>query len=178
MAELLLAHQIVTGDKNMVLLEFRLSEEILREDRRFNPGMADTGALSETYFCMPVRMKIGCAELLEMPVRSQGKEPSYWLPLPLLDVATTGLEAVKEAKQKERAVYSLPGSGSRLYFEVNGNEVSVYSQVNGRSARANYDKLLQAFNKFVLKVREVLKHEVPELMNHPYWGKWLKSEIE
>ncbi len=165
-------------DKNLVILEFQLDENIIREDRKFNPGTADTGVLSETYFCMPVRLKIGSVELLEIPVGSRVQKSSPWLSLPILDIATTGLEAVKEAKRRGASVYSLPGSGSRLYFRMIGDEVSAYSQVNGREARTHYNQLLQAFEDFASRVRHVLMEKVPDLENHSYWGKWLKRQVE
>lgn len=161
---------------NLVALEFQRDDNVVKENRESSPGSADAGVLSETYFVLPVSLIIGGVELLETPARSSGEQPPSWLPIPILDMATAGLDAVKEAKKKGNSMYSLSGFGSRLYFNMSGNEVVVYSQVNGREARTSYGQLLNAFERFALEVRCFLIKNVPELREHPYWGRWLSGK--
>jgi hypothetical protein len=35
---------------------------------------------------------------------------------------------------------------------------------------------LAAFEHFASTVKEVLSRKVPELQEHPYWGKWLREK--
>ncbi len=177
-----------------ILLDFLTDEMIMAEEKGANPGQADAAELQHTYFIMPIRLKSGAEELLEIPLAkdqqqvwsgdSSGnslhpilKERPFdpWFPLPLLDVATTGLEKIRGVHQKGTSIYSLPGSGYRLSFQMSGKDVSVHSEVNGRTSRIQYVDLLHAFEEFASKVREYLSHEVPELKAHPFWKEWLEQ---
>ena len=102
--------------------------------------------------------------------RQGGASP--WLALPILHVATVGLAQVRALNQSGRTVYSLPGTGLRLYFARSGKELAIHSEVNGRTGRVGYEVFLQAFETFASTVRELLKREVPELQGHPQWGAW------
>ena len=176
----------------MVLLEFQVDRTVLAEDKESNPGAAEAAALQETYFVMPVRLAIENVELLQMPMGEQqvwvGKPgeqglarmqrealASKWLPLPLLNVSTVGVEKVREARQNRVSTYSLPASGWRLRFERSGENICIHSEVNGGSGCARYEEVLHAFEDFASKVRNVLRREIPELNDHPYWGKWLNE---
>jgi len=159
----------------MVLLEFQLDRNVLDDDRATDLGTADAGALQETYFLMPVRLKVSEAELLKMPPGGRGRLTSPWLTLPILHVATVGLHKVKEARESGTSTYTLPGSGWRLRFAVSGQDISVYSEVSEQGSCARYEELLQAFEHFASTVREVLSRETPELKEHPQWGRWLKT---
>jgi hypothetical protein len=79
---------------------------------------------------------------------------------------------VRALNQSGRTVYSLPGTGLRLYFARSGKELAIHSEVNGRTGRVGYEVFLQAFETFASTVRELLKREVPELQGHPQWGAW------
>ena len=177
-----------------ILLDFIPDEMVMAEDKSSAPSQADAAELQHTYFIMPIRLKSGAEELLEIPPAkdqqqvwsgdSSGnslhpilKERPFdpWFPLPLLDVATTGLEKIREVHQKGTSIYRLPGAGYRLSFQMSGKDVFVHSEVNGRTSRIQYVDLLHAFEEFASKVREYLSHEVPELKAHPFWKEWLEQ---
>ena len=161
-----------------MLLEFQVDEGALAADRKIDPHTADAAALQETYFLMPTRLQVHQEELFAVPFKDQQKYASPWLALPLLHVATVGLQKVKDTGKQGQAIYTLPGSGWRLRFEACGQDVSIHSEVNGRQSCVQYAELLAAFEHFASTAREILSREVPELQHHPYWGKWLENESE
>jgi hypothetical protein len=158
-----------------MLLEFQVDEEALAADRKIDPRTADAAALQETYFLMPTRLQVQQEELFAVPPKDQRKHASPWLELPILHVATVGLQKVKEIGKQGQSIYTLPGSGWRLRFEACGQDVLIHSEVNGRQSCVHYTELLAAFEHFASTTRAVLSHKVPELQDHPYWGKWLRE---
>jgi hypothetical protein len=136
----------------------------------------DNAALQETYFLMPTRLQVHQEELFAVPPKGQQKYSSPWLELPILHVATVGLGKVKDICKQGQSMYTLPGSGWRLRFEACGQDVMIHSEVNGRQGCVRYAELLAAFEHFASTAREVLRHKVPELQEHPYWGKWLREK--
>ncbi|MDQ3705892.1 MAG: hypothetical protein M3437_11830 [Chloroflexota bacterium] len=179
----------------MCILEFKVDEAILREDTKGGLHIANSAALQHTYFEMPVRFNVAGVELLEKPIAAhtqlwisdphtrnnvpvqRGLAPSPWLSLPILHVATIGLERVQEAWESGTSTYSLPG-GSHLSFERSGEDLIVYSGLNGQRSRANYHQILHAFLNFASEVRHVLDQAAPELRDHQHWGRWFKSELQ
>jgi hypothetical protein len=129
-----------------MLLEFQVNEAALAADREVDPRTADAGALQETYFLMPTRLQVHQDELFAVPPKAL------------------------------RTTYTWPGSGWRLRFQTSGQEVLIHSEVNGHQSCAHYTELLAAFEHFASTVREVLSRKVPELQEHPYWGKWLREK--
>ena len=158
-----------------MLLEFQIDDGALAADREIDPRTADTAALQETYFLMPTRLQVHQDELLAVPPQGK-KDASPWLELPILHVATVGLQKVKELCKEGQSIYTLPGSGWRLGFQTSGQDILIHSEVNGRQSCVHYAELLAAFEHFASTAREVLSHKVPELQDHPYWGKWLREK--
>lgn len=179
----------------MILFEFQFDPGVVAEDRTTNIAVANSSALQETYFVMPVRLTIGHVELLEIPPKYDQRlqrniKGNYipgqkgntlvtmpWLELPLINLASVGLDAVIAVGQQGSSFYTLPDFGWRLVFTLFEKDVEVHSQVNGNTARVKYDSLVCAFRKFTLEVKATLKREVPELQEHVVWGRWLQ-EIE
>ena len=157
----------------MVVLEFQGSPGKLADDSTEDLRTTVAGNLQDTCFFIRVRLQVGNVELLEMPLKGQGDAPVPWPELPILNVATVGLQRLREAGERGTAIYTLPGSGWRICFAVSGEDVSVYSEVNGRCGRGRYAELLGAFEQFAGTVRALLSREAPALQDHPHWGKWL-----
>jgi len=182
----------------MVILDFQLELHAIEKCSASDLRTADEGFMAATYFQMPVRFSVDNVELLELPINNHGqihvfiyspkestliptqqeRQSSPWLPLPILDVAVVGLDTLRQALVEGVAIYPFIDYCWHLRFEVLGKDVLVYSKVNGRTARVSHEELLCAFNEFASKVRNVLRQEAPELNDHPYWGKWLRNEIE
>jgi hypothetical protein len=159
-----------------MLLEFQVDEAALAADREVNPRTADAAALQETYFLMPTRLQVHQEELFAVPLKGNRKDASPWLELPILHVATVGLQKVKDICKQGQSIYTLPGSGWRLRFQASGQDVLIHSEVNGCQSCVHYPELLAAFEHFASAVKEVLHRKVPELQEHPYWGTWLKAK--
>lgn len=159
-----------------MLLEFQIDEGTLAADREIDPRTADAAALQETYFLMPTRLQVHQEELFAVPPKGHRKDVSPWLELPILHIATVGLQKVKDIGKQGQSIYTLPGSGWRLRFQASGQDVLMHSEVNGRQSCVRYTELLAAFEHFASTVREVLSHKVPELQENPYWGKWLREK--
>ena len=159
-----------------MLFEFQVDDGALAADREIDPRTADAAALQETYFLMPTRLQVHQDELLAVPPQGNRKDASPWLELPILHVATVGLQKVKDICTEGQSIYTLPGSGWRLRFQTSGQDVLIHSEVNGLQSCVHYAELLAAFEHFASTAREVLSHKVPELQDHPYWGKWLREK--
>ena len=159
-----------------MLLEFQVDEAALAADREVDPRTADAAALQETYLLMPTRLQVHQDELFAVPLKDHRKDASPWLELPILHVATVGLQKVKDICKQSQSTYTLLGSGWRLHFQASGQDVLIHSEVNGRQSCVHYTELLAAFEHFASTVKEVLRHKVPELQEHPYWGKWLREK--
>jgi hypothetical protein len=159
-----------------MLLEFQIDEAALAADREVDPRTADAAALQETYFLMPTRLQVHQDELFAAPLQGYRKDASPWLELPILHVATVGLQKVKDICKQGQSTYTLPGSGWRLRFQASGQDILIHSEVNGRQSCVHYTELLAAFEHFASIVKEVLSRKVPELQEHPYWGTWLRAK--
>jgi hypothetical protein len=159
-----------------MLLEFQADEETLAADREIDLRTADAAALQETYFLMPTRLQVHQDELFAVPPKGHRKDASPWLELPILHVATVGLQKVKDICKQGQSIYTLPGSGWRLRFQASGQDILIHSEVNGRQSYVHYAELLAAFEHFASTAREVLSRKVPELQENPYWGKWLREK--
>lgn len=175
----------------MVLLEFQVDEAAFREAEEANPAAIGAAVVEQTYLVMPVRLRVGGTELLELPPspaqglwisepggitlppRPDGAVQSPWRSLPLLHVAVEGLAQVRQARARGSATYHLPGGGW-LRFEVAGENVLVTSDL-GQTAVATIAALVQAFEEFAAAVRAALRQRLPELSRHPYWGRWLQE---
>jgi hypothetical protein len=98
------------------------------------------------------------------------------LSLPILHFATTGLEAAQKVCKGETADLSLAETGSYLRFSPVGGRVEIYSDINKRTVMAELVELLNAFENFFITMQNALRNEVPQLLDHPYLGSWLKGK--
>jgi hypothetical protein len=152
---------------------------------------ADAAVLGVTGFELPVMLLVNNTNLFEITpkkdivVNSMGNQSiesistganSSWLTLPVLNFALNGLEVVKKVYQGESIEFILPEVGSRLRFRSIDNMVEIYSGINKKTAITDSQELLQAFEDFLAEVKRALRDEVPQLLEHPYWGPWLKEE--
>lgn len=178
-----------------VRLEFSLDEDILNEERDMDLLEVDAGVLLHIYFQMPVRLKIGSAELLQIDRVDQeqtqadslsdvsamlikekvSQNVSVWQSLPLLHIAEAGLDSVREAWSNGRSTYSIPGSG-HIYLERLCEDIVVRSDLTEQISQCLYSELFTVFEQFRELVRATLLREVPQLVDHYYWGKWLKGD--
>ncbi len=138
----------------------------MESDRKYDVGSVESAILSETFFEMPVRLRVGEVELLEWQGRGY--------PLPLLHMATLGLDSMQELRRSGSANLMLPTDGD-LFFELSGEDVVIHSTQTDRIAQAKYDELLHAWEEFTARVREFLSKEFPTLETQPYWGQWVKG---
>jgi hypothetical protein len=179
----------------MILFDFQLDEAVIRQELEMDVYATSAAALLHTHFEMPVRMRVGDVELLEMPVEGYEEiwlsepnshnlipvqrkvQPSPWRSLPLLHISTIGLERLKEAYDQGLAVYFLPG-GWELHFERKESTIAIYSTMNNRTGQSSYNDFIFAFEQFRLRVRETLTRETRLLIKYPNWGKWLSGEDE
>jgi len=169
----------------MVVLEFHVDAAIIAADCGIGDlRKADRVAIYQTYFMMPVRLRIGAIEILELdlPDNLPPRHPVWrmpspaWQELPLLHVATVGLDTIRETRQVGVSRYDVPEDGT-LYLTMNGADVAVMSSNRPTMiGRAPYCELLDAFEQFADQVRETLGQECPELKEHPYWGPWFRGE--
>lgn len=174
----------------MITIEFQIDENVITQDRQTDLREVDEGVLLHTYFVLPVRFSVNDQELFELPPQDQTvmvgtlegrlvlqetRVTWAWLALPILHLAIVGLERVQEAGQGKASVYLLPGSGMRLHFQGHGSSVVIRSEVNGQTAETAYTELEDAFEKFAVAVRSVLKQQAPELIDHPQLGAWMIS---
>lgn len=173
----------------MVQMEFRVSQASLSEDKQSDPASREAGVLQETYFVMPVRLRVTDVDLLETHATdntvfsgnpgdasleiSSASFDIPWMELPLLGVASLLPVCLEQAQREGVSQFNLPGSGFRLLFRVSGEEICVESEVNGRQACASYDELSDGFRRFASSVRRFLLSEFPDLAQHKYWGSWL-----
>lgn len=178
----------------MVVLEFYLDAASIRDARDLELRSVDAAAMQETLLIMPVRLRIGAVELLESIQQRERQEwasdleahslvpvdarpvPSPWWPLPLLNVATVGLRKVQELARSRVSVYHLPGGGW-LRFERLDGQVRVTSD-HGRTAVASADELTRAFTDFASQARDLVQRHLPQLAEHPHWGRWVVAERE
>ena len=159
----------------MVLLDFQIDEAALRKDITRPLESEDAGDLAFLFFVMPVRLKVDSTDLLEVSHEEFGGGTYVhpYVPLPLLNVATIGLQEIISLPTKGTAAYDLPDVGARLDFQLKGKRVTVFSQMNEESAVCDYRELLEAFQSFALNVRTFLRERASSISRHPHWGKWL-----
>ncbi len=107
------------------MLQFLLDEATLAEDKETELRAADAAALYVTYFLMPVRFQVGGKDMFAIQrdvdgAMDQGGDTSPpWRELPILHVATVGVDRVRNAGQRDLAHYDVP-EGGRLGFRVTG----------------------------------------------------------
>jgi hypothetical protein len=184
------------GGAVTVILELRVDWSILAEDRKSVVASADAVALDYTYFVLPVRLAVDGMEVLEyprreprvmwagdpvtrelVPIPSTDTGPGPWLELPVLHVATIGLETVRGLAESDTATYMLPGADHIRFARV-GECVQISVGHTGPSASAPYQQVLDAFERFAGEVRRLLAREVPEILEHPYWGPWIQGAVD
>jgi hypothetical protein len=151
----------------MVVLDFMLDEVELRECRE-RLTSADPAALQETYFIMPVRLRIGDAELLQ--VRDAPEYP--YLPLPLLHLATVGAQRIRDAARGRETKVDLPGAGVSLRFSKAGSDLCARSELNDDAGCASLEHWTAALDHFVTRVQDVLSTGAPDLVNTAAWANW------
>lgn len=170
----------------MVILECRFDSLVVAEDCSIvDPRKADEVALYHTYFMMPVRLRVGDVEMLELnlpdaphPQHPIQRMPSpAWQELPVLHVATVGLDTLKEAKETGTAQYDVPEDGI-LHLTIQAEDVHVVSSNRpDMMGHAPYHEVLDAFERFAAHIRQQLVQSCPELMEHPSWGAWFRGDV-
>ena len=71
----------------------------------------------------------------------------------------------------------MPEGAGLLQFEFfDIDKVCIIYSVNHIDISVNYEKLLEAFEKFTDKVKKFLNERVPQMRKHPYWGSWIRGE--
>jgi hypothetical protein len=177
----------------MFRIEFEGDHSILNEERALRIDSMDAEIIEETGLVMPVRMIangvplltgppleqttvwIGAADSHELEPSVRPSVPQQWLPLPLIDVATTGPHIVEVAKREGVADYRLPGLSGMIRFRRVGEEMIVQSTISGADTKVEIRELESAFHDFAASVRKFISQELPELTHHSAWERWFPS---
>jgi hypothetical protein len=150
-----------------MMLDFRLDEDVLDEDRRSHPSAADPAVIETTYFMMPVRFSVGETDLLK-------SSNDVWLRQPLLGFATHMSLALSLLRSTGVATCSVAGAGT-LRLQQRGERVRLSCSFNGAEAEASFDGLDAAIKDFRGRVEASLREHVPELTRHPSWPTWFPA---
>ncbi len=156
----------------MILLDFKIDENALAEDLEDDITKYQGCLFVLSFFIMPIRMQINGIEYFEYK-----KEP--WSYAPIMNLATEGLESIKQLKTKKIVTYPIiEGPGIFEFTMMDNSNVNVNFSNGSRHfvSIVNYDELIEAFQSFAEKVRTFLKKRVPQINEHPYWGPWLRGE--
>lgn len=174
----------------MVSIDFQITNSVIDEYRNADVTELDSNLLLYNGFEMPVRFAVEEVELLEWPFNWQPIwtqtddglvqvrkeiEPTPWLELPLLNLATVGLSAVRKLEHIRSTSYVLDETDERLRFEKEKDFAIVHSTYNERTGRTTYAELRQEFESFACRVRYDLGQQVPVLKDHPWWGEWFRQ---
>lgn len=173
----------------MILLDFDKPDlRVYRDDPNLIP--LDPAVISETAFLLPIKLVINNIDLLELDKSSKEITGSHegnldklteennvgsWLLIPLIGFAVDGLETARKVCEGKSIDFYLPDIGAYLHFETNGNQTTIFSSLNGRSVTVSCKELLESFDKFVFRIRSVLKKEIPQISELPYWKGWLEG---
>ena len=161
----------------MVILEFEFDNLAIEKAKEHKLDSVDPALFSNKLFVMPVHLKVDDVELLEMSTQL-GRLVTQWPFLPVVDVATYGLEKVYDAWLNGHSEIWVSEIGLRLTLEREDDSIKLRSHNMGRVCSAPYIELRQAFEDFAKKVRETLTGEAPELEKHSYWGPWFRGEVK
>lgn len=157
----------------MIRLEFQVDAPTLAEDTREDLRHVDAAVLQHNYFDFPVRFTVDDVELFEgvvqdgpvlRPRNQDASNPWWWLPI--LHLASVGLDRVKEAGQRGYAECTLPGGAANLVLTAIGDHVLIRSGVNQRTVQVDYNDLVTAFEGLAAQTRSVLLQAAPELADH------------
>ena len=150
-----------------VILDFRLDEDVLAEDRRSHPSAAHPAVLGTTYFRMPVRFSVDETELLDT-------SHDVWLQQPLLGFATHMSLALDLPHSTGAATCLVAGAGT-LRLQQRGERVRLSCSFNRAVAEASIGELIAAIKGFRERVEVSLRTLVPELTWHPSWPAWFPA---
>jgi hypothetical protein len=169
----------------MVKIEFFNDENEINEDKLYDPLHMDAAILEQTFFVLPVRFLVNDSDMFHwkqeirigMPkdevYRSMEENIYIWIPLPVLHLATKGLDEAKRACKGETIIYSLPGTMYQIKFHPMNNKIEISSSFLNYSEVIYCTELVEAFEKFAEEVRKMINREFPELKKHPQIGAWL-----
>jgi hypothetical protein len=148
----------------MMIIEFKVDENVLAEDRRHNPAATDPGVLEVTYFTMPVRLCVDSKELLQTP-------NSAWVAQPLLGFATHLAYSLSTLHSTGIAICSVAEWGT-LSFQQRGECIRVRCDFNRVEADVPIDELDRTIQDFRKRVGDWFRLRAPELMAHSSWATW------
>lgn len=159
-----------------VTLDFQIDENQLAEDLEEDPSLADDDLILLTYFIMPVRIQINKKEFFAYKGTEQ-TDP--WIGMPIVNIAFLGLHKVLRIPSLKKVNFFLPEGPGTINFEMlEINKVRVIYKPNNIDEVVSYDDLLKAFLDFNAKVKKFLNERVPQMRDHPYWGAWVRGELE
>ncbi|HEY8207309.1 MAG TPA: hypothetical protein VIG99_07500 [Myxococcaceae bacterium] len=150
-----------------VILDFRLDEDVLAENRRGHPSAADPAVLGTTWFVMPIRFSVDETDLLDT-------SNNVWLQQPLLGFATHMSLALNLPHSTGAATCLVTGAGT-LRLQQRGERVRLSCSFNGARAEASIGELTAAIKGFLKRVEASLRTLVPDLTGHPSWPTWFPA---
>jgi hypothetical protein len=169
------------------IVDFQLREEVLREDVGLQPHLRPIPVLFQTFFVMPMRLRVGGMELFEaegesyrLP-RTSGVEVSApWIFLPLLGMASGGLKALRGALDRGESSMLLPSKGgSTIVLSYRDGSLTIYSGLNGARGTAPYDVSFDSWLAFARKVLDMATKAVPELRHRSdLWEQFAPQKVD
>jgi len=161
----------------VIILEFKRDSLAMEKAKEINLKNVDSTSLSRELFVMPMHLRIDDVELLEISTQF-GRAVTDWPFLPIVDVATYGLEMVYDAWRNGFSEIWISETGLRLNLEREDDKITIRSRNRGYVCTVPYEELRRAFEDFAREVRGTLIKEAPELTKHSYWGGWLRGEVK
>jgi len=163
----------------VIVLEFD-SKDIdiaFEKAKEYNLENVDSVEFSKKLFVMPVHLRVDNVEMLEMSVQ-YGRVVTEWPFLPIVDMASYGLEMVYDAWIHGQSEIWVSEIGLRLTLERDGDNINIQSHNMNRKCSVPYIELEHAFEDFAKTVKETLLKGAPELAKHSYWGGWFRGEVK
>lgn len=139
----------------MITIQFKIDEDVLKEDLEEDITKYDNVTFVISMFIMPVRMQVNGIELFECR-----NDP--WGEAPLMNIASNGLLSVKDLKIKDKVSYDIiEGPGDFEFTKISESKVNV--DFHNGSKRiitiVEYNDLINAFQRFTDNVRRFLEKE-------------------
>ncbi len=149
----------------MILIEFPKDPE----------RMDYAGYGRHPFKAVPVRLHIAGLELLTPNRESLSSYLDNIFVLPLPELASGGMYALERAWHFGHAGYELDSYGQALIFQREGSNIILHSSLADKTVRVRYKALHDAWKRFVDEVREFIRREFPEWMEHPTWAPTLSD---
>jgi len=104
------------------------------------------------------------------------RQPPPWRSIPLLGIAIHLPRTIQDARLKGYSTYVDHLDYTMITCRIEGVEIELVSNVNGRAALANLDNVSAAVQRFAASARLALASQCPELTEHVALQVWFRGE--